>query len=139
MQSTHQSSRIRRVALACLVALAPLTAAGDEPVPISRQGKAGQEVKVGGFAAWDSNCQSRAAPRVSIVQPPDSGKVDVRPGPHVIVNPPRHGTTNCVGRTMDGALVYYVPEPDFRGAAEFVFDVKSPNGQTRYRATVAIE
>lgn len=140
---THSHRRlpslIRHVALSCFVALTPLAAASDEPVAIAKQGKAGQEVNVARYAQWDGQCQARGTPTVSIVQPPSSGRVDVRPGPVRVSAPPRHGGTNCIGTTMAGVLVYYAPEPDFRGAVEFMYEVQSTNGRTRYRATVVVE
>ncbi len=48
--------------LVLIAALAQPAAADDEPVAITKQGKAGQEMNVARYAQWDSQCQARGLP-----------------------------------------------------------------------------
>ena len=61
-------------------------------------------------------------PHLQRVTPPQHGKVETRPGP-VVIGPNWVGGGNCVGTTLQGVNVFYVPASGFSGSDAFSLDV----------------
>ncbi len=63
-------------------------------------------VRLGGFATWDANCQSRPAPRIQVSAPPKLGRVMLRyEGFNAAGN---HFGNACAKSKQRGVGVYYV-------------------------------
>jgi hypothetical protein len=132
MPITLRSSSIAAVVVASAGLAAAATAA--EPLLVKRQTVAGKEVLVRGFAEFDSQCRLVRVQTIGVATPPRSGTVETRPGP-VVIGPNWVGGGNCVGTTLQGVNVYYVPAAGFTGSDRFSLDV----GYTRRNLRAEVE
>jgi hypothetical protein len=62
-------------------------------------------VRLGGFATWDANCQSRPAPRIAVTTPPTLGRIVLRYEPFDIAG--KHFGNACDKSKQRGVGVYY--------------------------------
>ncbi|MDX2157788.1 MAG: caspase family protein [Hyphomicrobiaceae bacterium] len=68
-------------------------------------------IRLGGFASWDSECQGRPAPRISVLTPPRHGYIVLRFEKFSIAG--KHFGVGCEKRPGRGIAAYYVvTEPD---------------------------
>jgi hypothetical protein len=63
-------------------------------------------LRLGGFASWDENCQSRPAPRITTVSRPRYGRIFTR-FEAFIAGGTHLGAVSCDGTTQKGVAVYY--------------------------------
>ena len=111
------------LAAACAVGATGAAGAAEPPIVVKRETAAGKEVLVRGFAEFDASCSLVRVQTVSVVAPPQHGNVETRPGP-VVIGPNWVGGGNCVGTTLQGVNVFYVPAPGFSGSDAFSLDVR---------------
>jgi hypothetical protein len=78
---------------------------------------AGRPARVFIMAGFDSNCQSLAAPVITITEPPAKGSVSFEPGQETTVNTSATGT--CVGQKVVGTGIYYTARADQSGSDRF--------------------
>jgi hypothetical protein len=70
-------------------------------------------VRLGGFATWDDNCQSRPAPRITAATAPRYGRVVTRYEAFTIAG--KHfGGASCDGSAQKGVGVYYVIDDAYK-------------------------
>ena len=110
------------LAAACAVGATGAACAAEPAIVVKRETDAGKEVLVRGFAEFDASCSLVRVQTVSVVTPPQHGNVETRPGP-VVIGPNWVGGGNCVGTTLQGVNVFYVPAPGFSGRDAFSLDV----------------
>jgi Caspase domain len=70
-------------------------------------------IRLQGFASWDSNCQSRPAPRITTVTRPKFGKVLTR-FESFTAGETQVGTVACRNTPQKGIAVYYVIDDAYR-------------------------
>jgi hypothetical protein len=94
-----------------------LAAATPDGKPLSTSARiAGNNViRLGGFATWDTNCQSRPAPRVTATSPPRYGRIITRFETFMIAGA-HAGEVSCNQTTQKGVGVYYVVDDAFRSS-----------------------
>ena len=115
-----------------------LTHAAEPPIVVKRETVAGKEVLIRGFAEFDASCSLVRVQTVAVVTPPHDGKVETRPGP-VVIGPNWVGGGNCVGTTLQGVNVFYVPAAGFSGDDAFSLDVRySKRRIVRAEVTVTV-
>lgn len=126
------------VALLLAAGVAGAHAAGQE-IQLQRKTQAGREVAIRGFAEFDGNCRLRNVQRITVVQPPMHGTVEIRPAV-VTIEKNWVGSTNCEGTKLDGVRLYYKPADDFVGTEHFSFDVDYMRlGRVRAEVDVVVE
>ena len=116
--------------------LAGAAAADEASLVVKRTTRAGQEVRIRGFAEFDASCNRRDVPRIAVAAEPGRGRVEMRPG-DVVIGANWVGVTNCAGTTLPGVNVFYVPAPGFAGTDRFKLDVGYSSGRT-VRAEVEV-
>ena len=110
------------VATACAMGAMGAADAAEPAIVVKRETDAGKEVLVRGFAEFDASCSLVRVQTVAVVVPPHDGRVETRPGP-VVIGPNWVGGGSCVGTTLQGLNVFYVPAPGFSGRDAFSLDV----------------
>jgi hypothetical protein len=110
------------LAVSCAVGATSAAYAAEPAIVVKRETDAGKEVLVRGFAEFDASCSLVRVQTVTVVVPPHGGRVESRPGP-VVIGPNWVGGGNCVGTTLQGVNVFYVPAPGFSGSDAFSLDV----------------
>ena len=111
--------------------------ADEPPIVVKRETSAGKEVLVRGFAEFDASCNLTRVQTVTVVAPPQNGKVETRPGP-VVIGPNWVGGGNCQGTTLQGVNVFYVPSPGFTGSDRFSLDVRYTRRTVRAQVEVKV-
>ena len=124
------------LATACTMGAMGAAYAAEPAIVVKRETDAGKEVLVRGFAEFDASCNLVRVQTVSVFTPPQHGKVETRPGP-VVIGPNWVGGGNCVGTTLQGVNVFYVPAPGFSGSDAFSLDVRYSKRRI-VRAEVAV-
>jgi hypothetical protein len=95
----------------------------------------GVSVLVSSHAAWASRtCQMRFVPNISVVQSPTHGRLDIREGEFKIAS---RDAGPCMGQSINGAQVFYVPNADFKGRDVFSY-VSSGNPSLTKTAVVEV-
>lgn len=119
--------------------LTPCGAAADEVEKIEVRTGVGQEVLADHRQHYSHGCIAAAVPRITEVEKPQHGRIDVREGV-VVVTSHHLGGESCVGSKMNSTLVYYVPQPDFKGPDHFSYDVHITGGPPfRKEISVTVE
>jgi hypothetical protein len=104
----------------CAVLACAQSASADETYTMSYNVDAGSEVDVGDFALPGSpGCVDHGV-KITIVKPPDHGKINIRTGDFVYA---KGSITPCVGKTITGSKVYYTPDPGYKGEDHFEFTI----------------
>jgi hypothetical protein len=81
------------------------------------------EVRVRGYARFDMNCVAEEAPEIYLDVPPQSGFVCVRTS-RVTVRKLYGGKAECLGRSISGIEVIYLPQRTFTGIDTIRYTVK---------------
>ena len=110
------------LATACAMGALGAADAAEQAIVVKRETVAGKEVLVRGFAEFDASCSLVRVQTVSVVELPQHGNVETRPGP-VVIGPNWVGGGSCVGTTLQGVNVFYKPVPGFSGSDAFSLDV----------------
>lgn len=124
------------LAMACAASAVGAAYAAEPPIALKRETDAGKEVLVRGFAEFDASCSLIRVQTIKVVTSPQHGSVETRPGP-VAIGPNWVGGGNCVGTTLQGVNVFYVPAPGFSGSDAFALDVRYSKRRI-VRAEVAV-
>ncbi len=99
---------------------------------------AGEAAEIGHHARWNTKCESLAAPRVTIEQPPGHGRVCLSEGP-VQPEMSRSGVAlNCVGKTVQGLHVVYSPHREFTGVDTLRYGLDAPEGHVSRDVSIVI-
>lgn len=124
-----------------LVASAGLFAARSQAAVerVTHVTTAGKAAEIGHHARWNANCDSAAAPRLSIEQPPAHGRLCVVPGPIRPVMSRSGVGLNCVGRTIEGVHVVYSPHAAFTGIDTLRYGLDAPEGHVSRDVSIMIE
>jgi hypothetical protein len=115
--------------IALILAGSGALAADESPLVVKRSTRAGQEVRIRGFAEFDAQCQRRDVPRIAVAAEPGRGRVEMRPG-DVAIGANWVGVTSCAGTTLPGVNVFYVPAAGFTGTDRFKLVVGYTGGRT---------
>jgi hypothetical protein len=100
--------------------------------------KSPNEVKIRGYARFDSNCAANEAPEIYLDVPPQNGFVCVRAS-RVTVRRIYAGTAGCVGRSMSGLDVIYLPRRTFSGVEAIRYTVKFPTVTVTIDADIKVQ
>ncbi len=92
------------------------------------------ETRIGRHASADNNCYPRGIPHVSTAKKPLHGSVDVRVE-NVKMDNIIGGGTFCLGRTVEGTVVYFKPMPGYHGPDSVSYHVEYPS-RGSYRGRV---
>lgn len=126
--------------LALALSLVALRAQAEEPTALNRHTPAGQEVRVGNYGHWSANCNSGAVPKATVLRQPEHGRVDMREGlfkaTHILI-----GNSQCEGTTLNGRLIYYIPDPGFKGTDRLLYEVRlTPQAfPLRFEVTIKVD
>lgn len=85
--------------------------------------KSPNEVKIRGYARFDNNCAAKETPEIYLDVPPQNGFVCVRAS-RVTVRTIYAGTAECVGRSISGVDLIYLPRRTFSGVDAIRYTVK---------------
>jgi hypothetical protein len=124
------ASRRQRQASEQASRLGILQTEGPLPAPQAQQGPgavppadflrvttSGNPILVSFHGAWARNtCQLRFVPRITIVQSPVHGRIEIKEGGFPIES---SNSGPCNGQTITGVQVFYVPNADFKGRETF--------------------
>jgi Caspase domain len=75
-------------------------------------------IRLGAYATWNTRCQSRPAPRVSICAPLRYGRIVTRYETYKAPSQ-QFGSAHCVGTTQQGVAVYYFINPQYQAVNAF--------------------
>ena len=105
----------------CIVLLASTHAHAEH---LKRVIKNHSEVTIGGYARFNNNCDATESPEVYLDVAPTNGLVCARTST-VSVRVIREGKAdNCVGRSIRGIHLVYLPRPGFSGVEVVRYTVK---------------
>lgn len=110
-------------------------------VTMTRSTAPGQEVLIWRHARWDSRCQFKAEPTLTITTTPAHGTLDMRPETFTITVPPANNTgRDCRGKSIAGTAVYYKPAAGFTGTDQFVYRTDPGSAESIQRSvTVTVK
>ncbi len=100
--------------------------------------KSPNEVRIRGYARFDMNCAAKEAPEVYLDVPPMSGFVCVRTS-SVTVRKLYGGAAGCLGRTMSGIELMYLPRRTFTGIDTIRYTVKFPTATVTVEADINVQ
>ena len=83
------------------------------------------------MAAWGADCQSLAAPEITITEPPRQGDISFVPGQETTVAASAQGT--CAGRSVSGTGIYYTARLGASGSDRFSVTARLATGETTAR------
>lgn len=97
---------------------------------------AGKEVRLSRHAAWNKQCATQPAPDLTFIREPAHGHIEIKTESFQLASTV---TTNalCIGATVVGKVVYYVPEPDYHGDDQVDYRISSQ--YRTYTRTVSIK
>ncbi len=129
-------------AAACLYCLGPalMGSARGESMQrkISKSGKAGHEIALGGLVRVDGKCVGVGAPQIDLERPPTHGVVCQRPAEvrleYVVGNALRH----CLGTKAPGVRVFYRPYDGYIGKDAARYLARFPRDQVNVDVDVTI-
>jgi hypothetical protein len=101
-----------------------------------RNTSAGTPVIIASHGEWDHWCRPRALPTITIVNPPEHGRIEVTEGDFVIGHSRK--STDCVGRTTHGDTVVYIPEDGFHGIDHVSYQVAFPHAADVHIAEITV-
>lgn len=91
----------------------------------------GRPARVFVFAGVGKNCESVAAPAITITSPPSKGDVTLKPGQETAIAASAQGT--CVGQKSTGTGVYYTARAGASGTDRFAVEAKLASGEVSAR------
>jgi hypothetical protein len=109
--------------------------------------KTGQEVLAHSYTTGVSRmCRTLGLPKISFTARPTNGSVDIRKASAIRLaarrfNDERNSKDPCVGLTVEGLEIYYMPHPDFHGTDRISYEVAWPGRGpgSRVKDTVTID
>jgi S1-C subfamily serine protease len=96
------------------------------PADFHRSTSSGVPVLLSSHASWSKACVARFTPRVTVVQPPLHGSIDIREGDYAI-----GPSSPCAGQMVHGTQVFYIPDTGFKGQETVRYFADSVPGVTR--------
>lgn len=87
------------------------------------------------MAGFGENCESLAAPTITVTQPPAKGSVSFEPGQETTINTSASGT--CIGQRVLGTGIYYTARAGETG--QDAFTVEASLGGSITRRTFSIQ
>jgi hypothetical protein len=91
---------------------------------LTRATKSYNEVTIGGFARWNSNCEPLESPQVYLDVPPKNGVVCARTSKGTAGKVREGKAGQCAGRPMRGINLVYLPRSGFTGIDVVRYTVK---------------
>ncbi len=88
------------------------------------------------MAGFGENCESLAAPTITVTQPPAKGSVSFEPGQETTINTSASGT--CIGRRVLGTGIYYTARPGETGSDTFAIEASLDGSITRRTFSIQI-
>lgn len=131
-----------------LCALGACSSSGPPPDPVSSASPeaadgvrrepvvAGRRARVFVMAGFGENCESLAAPTITVTQPPAKGSVSFEPGQETTINTSASGT--CIGRRVLGTGIYYTARPGESGPDTFAIEASLDGSITRRTFSIQI-
>ncbi|WP_342767011.1 DUF2846 domain-containing protein [Trinickia dinghuensis] len=117
-------------------ALAPASAAPEHNVSTRVTTTRGMSVRLSQHASWNKRCGAEQAPDLTFIREPAHGHVEVKAESFQLS---KAMTTRawCVGATVLGKAVYYIPDPDYHGDDQIDYRISSPH--RTYTRSVSVE
>lgn len=81
------------------------------------------------FAGFKEKTCAPVEATVTVTRQPRQGTIEVRAGQTTTVMQSASGA--CIGKSMSGTGVYYVPRPDARGVDTFAVTARTASGGTQ--------
>jgi len=82
------------------------------------------EVNIGGYARFNNNCDATESPEVYLDVAPTNGLVCARMSTVTVRIIHEGKADNCVGRSIRGIRIVYLPRPEFSGVEVVRYTVK---------------
>src|SRR5262245_34056292 len=82
---------------------------------LTRAVKNHSEVKIGGYARWNNNCDPVESPEITLDVPPANGIVCVRTSTGTVSLVREGKAGHCTGRPVRGIDLIYLPRSGFTG------------------------
>jgi hypothetical protein len=106
------------------VCMIPMQSALADAEHVTKVAKSNNEATIRGYARWDHDCNAEDPPQVYLHVAPKDGVVCARAST-VTVKTIREGTAlHCLGRSIPGINVVYLPRFGFSGADAIRYTVK---------------
>ena len=127
----------------CAAALAAFLAAFVSPArageeQLAKAGAANHPLLIREHAAWNMDCQAVPYPAVRLEQPPRYGTVCARAADITIRTMYAGTEAQCIGRTVQGLRLIYVPRPGFTGSDRLQYSVQYPSARRSVSVTVNV-
>jgi hypothetical protein len=106
--------------------------------------KPGEEVVTHSYTAGiTATCQVTGIPKITFTAQPVGGSVDIRKA-NLKVAAKRHDDDRdikdpCVGMSLEGVSIYYMPRGDFHGTDRISYIVAWPRSRVRDTVTIVVE
>lgn len=97
---------------------------------------AGRPARVFVMAGFGEQCESLAAPNITVLEPPQKGSVTFQPGQETTVNTSATGT--CIGQRVLGTGIYYTAHAGQTGSDSFAVKAELGGSVTERKFTVEI-
>jgi hypothetical protein len=91
---------------------------------LTRTTKSYNEVKIGGYARWNTSCDPIESPQIYLDVPPKNGVVCARTSTGTAGTVREGNAGHCAGRPMRGINVIYLPRSGFTGVDVVRYTVK---------------
>ncbi|GES42485.1 hypothetical protein RsS62_17370 [Rhizobium dioscoreae] len=87
----------------------------------------GKKTKITSTSLVKQDCTFAGFPYTGVIKQPAHGKVDVEHGPVAAKFPKDSNAYLCSGKTVQGNIVYYTPNPGFSGTDQFTLRLAGLN------------
>ena len=96
------------------------------------------EIRLWQNTSVEPDCSPRGTPTLTVVHPPEHGKVVIRDDPFFYVFPPQSARAACSTQKVPGHRAFYTADAGFSGHDKVVLEGSQPDGYVR-RITVNID
>ena len=101
------------------------SASAAEIYNLNKTAKIGKELPVGGyFRDLREDCETKELPEIDLTIPPKGGTVCMRLGMMPVRNIWNGKNQHCIGKSVQGVWVIYLPSGNFRGLERLQFTAK---------------
>jgi hypothetical protein len=100
---------------------------GAKQSQFSRQIAPGKKTKITSASLVKQDCTFAGFPYTGVVKPPAHGKIDVEHGPVAANFPKGSPAYVCSGKSVQGNVIYYTPNPGFSGIDQFTMRLTGLN------------
>lgn len=105
---------------------------------VLRQSRAGEPAEIGHHARWNASCAALDAPRLTIERAPDYGRLCVNKGQVQLVVSRSSAGQSCIGRSINGVHVVYIPRSGFTGTDTLRYALDVPEGHVSLEVSITV-